>query len=396
VPETHPATVPHRIVPVLQVVPVLRQERRLPAQRNEDRGGLLELTRECVQLGAQTGEHARVRRVGLRHERIAPGRHGAHLFDELRAKLCVSVLQRCGTAVDGVDAAHLFRQLETFAATSQIPKREPSARDARRPARSGRRAAHERRRRRWSCPRRRPAWRIRNSTAMRWPLRRSARAARPPWCRPIRRRSTTPAMLAMMPFFVLRRSISPWSSAIFRFDLLPGARGRGGKLLARGIDLALQPTPAVHRSSPAVVPGSERRRRRPHRLEARPGHPGDERGAGPRHVECKRGHLRGNLPILVQDQQIARLGRKLLLCGEGAIPVDRRSSMSITWAPLMGAAAVDDASEGEAGCAARERRACQSPRSRRRRWTAARAKPGREGFEQGLGMKESYRNTRRR
>ena len=26
---------------------------------------------------------------------------------------------------------------------------------------------------------------------------------------------TTPAMLAMMPFLVLRRSISPWSSAIF-------------------------------------------------------------------------------------------------------------------------------------------------------------------------------------
>jgi len=194
---------------------------------------------------------------------------------------------------------------------------------------------------------------------------------------------TTPAMLAMMPFFVLRRSISPGA---LRFSLRSAAwrsRPRRQASCARHRSRSA-PTPAVHRSSPAVVPGSERRRRRPHRLEARPGHPGDERGAGPRHVECKRGHLRGNLPILVQDQQIARLGRKLLLCGEGAIPVDRPIEHVDHLGAAHGRRRRRRRFGGRGGLRGSRNGGRVSRRARAgRRWTAARAKPGREGSSKG-------------
>src|ERR1700691_4244997 len=66
----------HRIVPVLQIVPVLIEECRLLAQRNEDRRGLLDLAGERVELAAQAVERRTVRRIRLRHERITACRQG--------------------------------------------------------------------------------------------------------------------------------------------------------------------------------------------------------------------------------------------------------------------------------------------------------------------------------
>ena len=197
-----------------------------------------------------------------------------------------------------------------------------------------------------------------------------------------------------MLFLALTRSSSPCSSAIFACKRSPVSFfGAAGELGARRIDLVLY---GKRLCVELVLPRREfaQRARRSRPLAGGRRVIDEQVGARPREVEREADDLIGDLAILGEDQEVARLVRDLLLSAERAVPIHgliqhlddfrrahRRGSApapdpAVAGCAVAGAAGGEAAGGSDAGAAAVPRDAASAQAPHKRFKVRERAKSG--------------------
>ncbi len=123
---------PDGVAPVSQVVAILVEQHAFLAQRNEDRGGLLEQPGQGIELIPHTFQCGAGGGVRLGRKGIAAGRQRLQSFQRRRADLEEGLFQVGRAAVDRLDRADLLREPERIA--REVPDSHSAAHAAARRA----------------------------------------------------------------------------------------------------------------------------------------------------------------------------------------------------------------------------------------------------------------------